>query len=638
MIANIGFSLLLLQITLGILLPIFSNFYRHKISAFNLSKLLNVFTSAMLLCALFCQLVLIIAYVISDYSLLNVYQNSHHLKPLIYRIAGSWGNHEGSMLLLITTLCFYNFAFNFFSNIDLEIKTTTLNLQSLIIALFAFYTTFASNPFDLNIDQLSNFDKKIEGLGLNSILQDVGLALHPPMLYLGYLGFSIVFSLTLASLIHEKFNIAIQKALRNWLYFAYGFLTLGIMLGSWWAYRELGWGGYWFFDPVENISLMPWLCATALIHSIKLANHHRSLQFWSAFLTILCFILCLFGIFLTRSGILTSVHSFAIDANRSYFIIFIVAVIGCYGLFILGKKSDLLFKNKSSNNKYNKLNFFLFLVNNYFLLGALFVVLLGTLYPIAIRAFKNEFITVGANYYQQIFSYLLIPFLMFFCVIGYKKKSLFIWRISLSLLISFLITIAIIYNYQTINFLQILILFFAFLAFLMTFSSQQKYTVLCAHLGFMLIILGVIFSSFFGLTKEQNLKIGQKIQLGEYTFTFNDVTYLRSNNFIARQGEFSVNKNNKFIANLHPQLRFYPTNQQSTNEASIAHIFLGDLYVVIGNKDDEDNYAIRLYFKPFIYLIWLGAVMIFFTTLSYPIKKSLLIFISHWRKLKKMPN
>jgi cytochrome c-type biogenesis protein CcmF len=256
------------------------------------------------------------------------------------------------MLLLITTLCFYNFAFNFFSNIDLEIKTTTLNLQSLIITLFAFYTTFASNPFDLNIDQLSNFDKKIEGLGLNSILQDIGLALHPPMLYLGYLGFSIVFALILASLIHEKFNISIQKILRNWLYFAYGFLTLGIMLGSWWAYRELGWGGYWFFDPVENISLMPWLCATALIHSIKLANHHRSMQFWSAFLAILCFILCLFGIFLTRSGILTSVHSFAIDANRSYFIIFIVGVIGCYGLFILCKKSDLSLQQ--SNELYKK--------------------------------------------------------------------------------------------------------------------------------------------------------------------------------------------------------------------------------------------------------------------------------------------
>jgi cytochrome c biogenesis factor len=195
---------------------------------------------------------------------------------------------------------------------------------------------------------------------------------------------------------------------------------------------------------------------------------------------------------------------------------------------------------------------------------------------------------------------------------------------------------AIIYNYPAINFLQILILFFAFLAFLMTSSSQQKFTVLCAHLGFISIILGIIFSSFFGLTKEQNLKIGQKIQLGDYTFTFNDITYLRSNNFIARQGEFSVNKNDKFIANLNPQLRFYPTNQQSTNEASIVHIFLGDLYAVIGNKDSEDNYAIRLYFKPFIYMIWLGAMLIFGATLSYPLKKSWLIFIKNKQKFMKV--
>ena len=633
MIANIGYALLFLQITLGILLPVFSNFYIKKISSQNLLKLLKVFTISMLLSAITSQLILIYAYVKSDYSLLNVYQNSHHLKPLIYRIAGSWGNHEGSMLLLITTLCFFNFAFNIFSNADLEIKKTTVSVQSLIIALFAFYTCFASNPFELNDYNFLISQNKIEGLGLNPLLQDIGLALHPPMLYTGYLGFSIVFSITLASLIHEKFNYQIQKILQNWLYFAYGFLTLGIMLGAWWAYRELGWGGYWFFDPVENISLMPWLCATALIHSIKLANHHKSLQFWSAFLAILCFILCLFGIFLTRSGILTSVHSFAVDANRSYYIFFIVGIIGCYGLFILGKKSDLLFTNNKSVKNTHKLKFFLFLVNNYFLLGALFVVLLGTLYPIALRAFSNEFITVGANYYQQIFGYLIIPFLMFFCLAGYRQKKLFITRIVFSIFISGIILAIIIFNYPKINFLQMMILFSAIIALTMTISSQQKPTVLCAHLGFIFIILGIIFSSFFGLSKEQNLKLTQKIQLGNYLFNFKDINYIRSKNFIARQAEFEVTKSDKFIANLQPQLRFYPVNNQTTNEASIYNSLLGDLYVVIGNKDDDDNYAVRLYFKPFIYLIWLGAVMIFLATLSYPIKKSVLIFIGKKQKL-----
>lgn len=616
MIANIGYALLFLQITLGILLPVFCHFYHHKISSFNHLKLLKVFTGSMFVSAGLCQIALIIAYVNSDYSLLNVYQNSHHLKPLIYKIAGSWGNHEGSMLLLISVLCFYNLIFSFFSNCEIKIKSQTTCLQSLIIALFAFYTTFASNPFEPSYSKLYSLTKQIEGLGLNPILQDIGLALHPPMLYTGYLGFSIVFSIMLASLINHKFDFEIQKLLKHWLYFAYGFLTLGIMLGSWWAYRELGWGGYWFFDPVENISLMPWLGATALIHSLKLSNQNNSMQFWSAFLAILCFILCLFGIFLTRSGILTSVHSFAIDANRSYFIIFIVSIIGGYGLFILGKNSDLIFKNNKNVNNQSKINLLLILANNYFLLGALFVLLLGTLYPIFLRAFADQVITVGAQYYQKIFAILVVPFLVFFSLVGFQKTNYFLWRLIISFLLACVITTCYLVNHNNFDFLKTAILLLSFLAFFMTITARQKTLSFLGHLGFILIILGVILSSFLAISKEQNLKIGDNIDLANYQIYFDGISYVKGPNFIGRQGEFIIKKNQKIIANLKPQLRFYPTNSQTTNEASIYHSFSDDLYIVIGNKDDFENYAVRIYYKPFISLIWLGASIIFVAMLA----------------------
>ncbi|MFM2200788.1 MAG: hypothetical protein RL769_843 [Pseudomonadota bacterium] len=632
MIANIGYALLFLQITLTVLLPIFSKYYHPKITPQNLRKLSLVFTSSILISAFVNQIALAIAYVICDYSILNVYQNTHHLKPLIYRIAGSWGNHEGSMLLLITVLSFYLFIFDYFSKVQSKIKITAINSQCLIIGLFVAYTTFASNPFLPSYSQVFALNRNIEGLGLNPILQDIGLALHPPMLYTGYLGFSMVFCLMISMLINKDFNQKILKSLSHWLYFAYGFLTLGIMLGAWWAYRELGWGGYWFFDPVENISLMPWLCATALIHSIKFAKDSDSMQFWSAFLSILCFVLCLFGIFLTRSGVLTSVHSFAVDMDRSYFIVAIIFIISCYGLLVLGYSSDLLTKKNKSVIVKQKIKLFLVIVNNYFLLGSLFVVLLGTLYPIFLRAFNNQFITVGAQYYQQIFSYLLIPFLIFFSLSGYhhqnldfKKffKTILSYRFAICFLLSCVfITIAIYKNFD-LNFLQLTILFLSFFTFFVTLSTRQKPRVYFAHLGFVILLLGIIFSSYFALVKEQNLKINQEIELGKYKFIFKEVSFYQGKNFIARQGQFLIQKDQEIIAQVNPQLRFYPVNQQTTNEASIAHLLVGDLYAVIGNKDDLENYAIRIYFKPFVYLIWLGAIIIFLVVISLPLKSSL---------------
>ena len=297
MVPVIGFGLLLLVFSISIFLPIFNWASARKIKDFRdngkvieLEKISQILTLLIFLSAFFSQLALIFSYLISDYSVANVYQNSHHLKPTIYKISGSWGNHEGSMLLLITILSGYSLAFAFLSKISAEKKLIILSSQSFIVAAFSSFTAFTSNPF------IRLFPAPKEGLGLNPVLQDIGLAMHPPMLYVGYIGFSLVFSFAIAGLLLEKIDRDFSKYLKNWLFFSWGFLTAGIGLGSWWAYRELGWGGYWFWDPVENISLMPWIAATALIHCIKFLEKKEIFKSWTAFLAILTFILCLLGI------------------------------------------------------------------------------------------------------------------------------------------------------------------------------------------------------------------------------------------------------------------------------------------------------------------------------------------------------
>lgn len=549
----IGADSLLLIFSVGIFLPFF-NFFASRNKKFPLEELQKIslrLIAAILIASIATQICLIYSFIISDYSVENVYKNSHHLKPLIYKISGSWGNHEGSMLLLITTLSAYTLAFSFLSKIATPQKLIIISSQSLIITLFAAFTAFTSNPFALI------FPTPLEGLGLNPILQDIGLALHPPMLYTGYLGFSLIFSFAIAGLLCEKIDRDFVRKMQPWLFFSYGFLTLGIGLGAWWAYRELGWGGYWFWDPVENVSLMPWLIATALIHTTKLIEKKEIYKNWTVFLAILAFILCLLGIFLTRSGVLSSVHAFAIDAKRGFFVIALILLIGGTAMLIFGAKMNRL---KTEIPLRLDRSEKLILLNNYFLLIALFVVLLGTTYPIFLRGLFDEFISIGANYYNQIFQIMIVPFL---ALIAFSTKSARLNSKNLS------------------------------------------------HFGFFAIILGVTFSSYFGITKELSLKHGESFMLGDYKIEFEKISYAAGKNFLARQGNFKLSKNGKELGELTPQLRFYPVNDQTTNEASIKHRLAGDVYLVIGNKDDGENYAIRAYYKPFIWLIWMGCVLIF---------------------------
>lgn len=612
----IGFAFLLAVLTIGIITPIFLYKYRQSQS----SNLTIIFSLSQLLFAVFAQICLIYSFIISDYTVLNIYQNSHHLKPLIYKISGSWGNHEGSMLLLITILCCYNFAFCFLSQIS-SYKAIICASNSIIIALFASFTAFVSNPFE------RNFNFATEGLGLNPILQDIGLALHPPMLYTGYIGVSIAFSFAIAGLLTEKIDKEFALKLKNWLYFSFAFLTAGIALGSWWAYRELGWGGYWFWDPVENVSLMPWISLVMLIHSLKSLEKNQIFKAWVILLSISSFILSLLGIFLVRSGVLTSVHSFAIDAKRGFFVIILLSIIGGIGLILFGIKMPKIF-NKT-NEKVNLLskNGFI-LINNYFLSIALFVVILGTIYPIFSQGFFDQFIAIGPSYYNKIFSILSVPFLAFlafsyyFSNIARPKKQFIIIALA-----SVFITSLTFFFAQKAEILQLIILFLAVFVILISivellqiglgkgsesFVKKANLTMLVSHFGFSLIICGIVLTSSFGSTKQTNLKIGDKLEISGYQIIFNNISYIKGSNYIGRVGKFEIFKNNKKITNLNPSLNYYPISNQTTNESSTFHSFFGDIYLVIGNKDEKENYAIRAYFKPFIWLIWLGVIMIFF--------------------------
>jgi len=560
MAANIGFTALLLALVISFLQPFFSfNFFKKSQSPHYLS-LLKFSPAATFGLSAIAFLSLVYSNIISDFSVANVYQNSHSLKPLIYKISGTWGNHEGSMLMLLCILNLYGFAFAFLSKINDRQKIITLASQAIISFGITAFIAFTSNPF------LEIFPVPKEGLGLNPILQDIGLAMHPPMLYTGYIGFSLIFSIAIAALLTEKVDKEFAGKLKPWLMFSWSFLTLGIGLGSWWAYRELGWGGFWFWDPVENVSLMPWLCGTALVHSITMLAKNNNFKIWSCFLAILSFVFCLLGIFLVRSGIITSVHSFANDPQRGIFIIVLLLIIGGAGFLIFFFKSNKLKTIKNNFGLSSKSG--MVLINNFLLCLALFIVALGTLYPLILQLFFDSSISIGATYYNKLFTPIAITILCLMVLVPSVRLN--------------------------------------------KFSTKSM---LLAHIGIFIVITAIALTSIFSQTKELNMKFGDKTIISNYEIEFKNIEYLSGKNYIARQGNFLITKNNKEIATpitiLRPQSRYYPENDQTTTEADIKHFIFADLYLVMGGKDDQENYAIRVYHKPFMSFIWFGCLLIF---------------------------
>ena len=569
---------------------------------------------------LFCSLVsffsLMYSHVVSDFSLINVFQNSHTTKPLLYKISGVWGNHEGSMLLWILVLTIFNFfIFKLYNQTNSKFVSKVLETQALITVGFVLFTILTSNPFE-RMDVVHT-----NGLGFNPILQDPALAIHPPLLYIGYVGFSAAFSMSIATLsLGNNEKIHWYSYMKPFVMAAWTFLTIGIALGSVWAYYELGWGGWWFWDPVENASFMPWLLGTALLHSLITVEKKKSLQSWVLLLSILAFLLSVVGTFLVRSGILTSIHTFALDPSRGIYILAFTAILGGYSLILFGLKSK-----KHFNNSY--FSFFSkegsILVNNILMVIVCASVFLGTIYPLLVEAFTNNKISVGEPYYNTTVVPIMIPAILVMGIgpmlsWGREDKSKIFKKIFPSILLTAIITIFIFLFYQTYSFIGMVGILLAFWiisnSVIILFRKKENLSngMIIAHLGIGLLILGITGSSVWQEEKITQMKIGNETNIQEYNIILKEINEIKGPNYLALQGNFFVyDKNKNIIAKLKPENRFYPIRNNFTTEASIHTNLLRDLYIVLGEGNLNDGWVVRIYYNPLVIWIWIGALTIF---------------------------
>ena len=570
---------------------------------------------------------LMYAYIVSDFSNYNVFQNSHSSKPLLYKITGTWGNHEGSMLLWLTIMLIYSFVFSFNKTLESKVKKLTIFFQTLLFICFSLFVIFTSNPFLVNTIPMN------EGLGLNPILQDPALAIHPPMLYFGYVGFSLVLSLALSAMFLKKIDVIWLNTAKNWTLFCWSMLTGGIALGSYWAYYELGWGGWWFWDPVENVSLMPWIAGLALVHSLMMTKKEQLLKRWVIFLSILCFSLSVFGTFLVRSGILTSVHSFASDSSRGIFILILFLVITGFSfiLFILksdepNKKLNLLFINKTSA----------LIINNIVMLVACLTILLGTIYPIIIEVITNKRISVGAPYFNSTALPILLPGFLLMSVapaLSWQtnkfpkfKNYLFIF-IFLSIA-TFIITFFT--TFSTWGFVGILLSLFIITASLFSlYNNFRKYgfknifllnNSLIAHIGVGITILGITCSSVFQSEYKYSFLVNDINKVKNFTLELKDVKIFQKSNFQELEASFLLSKNNKIVTTINPSKRYYHVSKMITTEAGIYRNWFQDFYIVLGSEKNG-KWDVRIFLNPLVNFIWLGVILMIFSGLLGTRKK-----------------
>jgi len=562
---------------------------------------------------------LITSYAVSDFSVLNVYNNSHTIKPFIYKITGTWGNHEGSLLLLVSIFSAYNFAFSKISKLGENPTDSIIRLQNIIgIGLYAFII-FTSNPFE-RIHPTPE-----DGLGLNPLLQDIGLAIHPPLLYVGYIGFSLGISFAAYILIKGEVDRKIFGTLRKWTLFSWAFLTLGVGMGSWWAYRELGWGGFWFWDPVENVSLMPWLAGTALLHSLFVTEKRGELTIWTILLAILTFCVSLIGIFLVRSGILTSVHAFAQDPTRGMFILAFFAIITNASLILFAIRANKL-KSAGDFEPLSKESFFLF--NNLIFTIACATVLLGTIYPIFLDILTDTKISVGAPYFNSTMPYITLPILILAALapaIKWKKDTFANFKsdIIIPFIIAVITALACYFIPDKKSAIAIVsVSFSAYLIASMLQRGWQKmkksgkistsfYSMAGAHIGVAIAVIGITICSIYGIEKEEIIKLDDHISIAGYDIKMDSMSIGANKNYLTRIGVFSINKDSNEIAHLHPEVRYYPVRQMNTTESDIYYSILSNLYVAMGDSDSSGGFAVRVYYKPAVNLIWLGCLIMF---------------------------
>ncbi|MCB1504702.1 MAG: heme lyase CcmF/NrfE family subunit [Hyphomicrobiaceae bacterium] len=574
---------------------------------------------------------LVHAYVVSDFSVANVVANSHSTKPLIYRISGVWGNHEGSMLLWVLIVALFGALVALFgSNLPATLKAHVLSVQAAIGLAFGLFILFTSNPFE-RLDP-APFD----GRGLNPILQDPALAFHPPFLYAGYVGFSMAFSFAIAALIEGRTDAAWARWVRPWTLAAWMCLTIGIAMGSWWAYYELGWGGWWFWDPVENASFMPWLAGTALLHSALVMEKREALKVWTILLAILTFSLSLMGAFLVRSGVLTSVHAFAVDPQRGTVILAIMLVFigGALALFA-ARAGELrqggLFAPVSREGG--------LVLNNILLTVSCATVLVGTLYPLALEAMTGDKISVGAPFFNMTFVPLMIPLLValpFGPFLAWKRGDLYgvAQRLTFAAVVALIVLVASAAWVQRGPWLApfaIALGVFVMMGSVWEIGYRVKAGVvpwpeamrrlrnlprsvvgtMLAHFGVGLAVVGIAATSAYRIETIVAMRQGDHVETAGYVLTFKDASKARGPNYTEDLVTLEVTRGGKLVTTLTPSKRLYDAPPMPTTEAGILASWRGDLYTVVGDPQKGGGYAFRIYFNPLVRFIWIGALIMF---------------------------
>ena len=557
---------------------------------------------------------LIASFVNSDFSNETVFNHSHTTKPLFYKISGTWGNHEGSLLLWLLVLTLFIFVFLLRSKDQTkQYRILTLLFQQIIIIGFFIFIIKTSNPFN------HIFPVPREGLGLNPILQDPALAIHPPILYLGYVGSSIIFSSTLAATSLGYISREWAKHIKKWVLASWIFLTFGILLGSIWAYYELGWGGFWFWDPVENVSLMPWLALTTLFHCILVLEKRLILTSWVIVLSISTFALSMCGTFLVRSGVLNSVHTFANDPERGLFILIFLFCLIFLALFIFFFLHRV--QNKDTNSFFWLSKETSILINNWFMMYFLSVVLIGTVYPIFLEVLSSEKISVGPPFYNKLIIPFLIPFL-FAMAIGPKLKwiksnlenKLFL---IIFFIISLFLSISITRNFNSSFLINTVLITAAFYLFLITLrdfviDEFKNLSQTIAHFGFSLLILSILLNNIFSTEIITNLKIGETYRSEKFNINFEKIEQQNKQNFKSITGKFNIKNSNGTNEVLNPELRIYNQPNIVTSEADIKMNIFTDKFMTMNLVQNQEYFNIRYQIKPFMIWIWISVMLISF--------------------------
>jgi len=625
MIAELGNYALALSLAIAVLLAIFPLWGAEKGNV-QFMGLARPMTYGLFLILSVSFGALFYVFAINDFSVQYVVNNSNTTLPIYYRLSAVWGSHEGSLLLWIWLLSLWSAAVALFSKrLPQEAVARVLGIMGIISIGFLLFVLFTSNPFTRTFP-----DFPVDGKELNPLLQDIGLIFHPPLLYMGYVGFSVAFAFSIASLMTGKLDTAWARWSRPWTMAAWVFLTLGIVLGSWWAYYELGWGGWWFWDPVENASFMPWLAGTALLHSLAVTEKRGSFKAWTVLLAILAFSLCLLGTFLVRSGILVSVHAFASDPTRGLYVLaYLIVVIG--GSLTLYAYKGSQIRSRDNAERYSRES--LLLLNNILLMTALCVVLLGTLLPLVHKQLGLGSISIGAPFFDQMFLIIMTPFALLLGIgplVKWRRDqfSAICTPVIASLIIMLIAGFALPYLLQDKLTVSAVLgtMMTVIIVLLSLYEMHQRATyrdtfwrgitklsrshwgMILAHLGVAMTVWGIAFSQNYSIERDVRMNVGDTVQIAGYDFTFKGISDANGPNYVGGKAQIDISRDGKHETTLYAEKRLYTVSKMPMTEAAIDWGFSRDLYAALGEKLDNNAWALRLYYKPFIRWIWLGGL------------------------------